>query len=177
MKPSIDRNDFCLKLFTPLISYTSHNDNGTVCVGVEWIGPVNSNRNSGDSKWKHALVHQGWVQYSIMMLVTFLTSANQKHWIWSSEESGLCHPRPRLLGDEVVVGSSLMFRKMDPWNAIRKYTAGQDQEKINCKEKWYHVGKMTFSIYIYIFFIRNTWIYVWNWNFIWKVPLVSPTQI
>ena len=26
----------------------------------------------------------------------------------------------RLLGYEVVVGSSLMFRKMDPWNVIRK---------------------------------------------------------
>ena len=28
-------------------------------------------------------------------------------------------PRPRLLGDEVVVGPNLMFRKMDPWNDIR----------------------------------------------------------
>ena len=28
-------------------------------------------------------------------------------------------PRPRLLGDEVVVGPNLMFRKMDPWNVIR----------------------------------------------------------
>ena len=58
--------------------------------------------------------------YSIMMLVKFLTSATQKHWIWSCDESRLCNPRPRFLGDEVVVGSSLMFRKMDPWNVIRK---------------------------------------------------------
>ena len=56
---------------------------------------------------------------SIMMLVKFLTSANQKHRIWSCDESGLCNPRPRLLGGEVVVGPSLMFRKMDPWNVIR----------------------------------------------------------
>ena len=28
-------------------------------------------------------------------------------------------PRPRLLGDEVVVGPNLMFRKRDPWNVIR----------------------------------------------------------
>ena len=63
---------------------------------------------------------------SIMMLVKFLTSANQKHWIWSGDKSGLCNPRPRLFGDEIVVGSSLMFREMDPRNVIRKYTAGQD---------------------------------------------------
>ena len=56
---------------------------------------------------------------SIMMLVKFLTSANQKNRIRSCDESRLCNPRPRLLGDEVVVGPSLMFRKMDPWNAIR----------------------------------------------------------
>ena len=35
---------------------------------------------------------------SIMMLVKFRTSANQKHWIWSRDESELCNPR--LLGDE-----------------------------------------------------------------------------
>ena len=29
------------------------------------------------------------------------------------------NPRPRVLGDEVVVGPSLMFMKMDPWNVIR----------------------------------------------------------
>ena len=63
---------------------------------------------------------------SIMMLVKFLTSANQKHWIWSCGESGLCNPWLRLLGDEVVDGSSLMSRKMDTWNVIRKHTAGQD---------------------------------------------------
>ena len=57
--------------------------------------------------------------YSIMMLVKFLTSANQKNRIWSCDKSRLCNPRPRLLGDEVVVGPSLMFRKMDPWNVIR----------------------------------------------------------
>ena len=52
------------------------------------------------------------IYYSIMMLVKFLTSANQKHRIWSRDESGLCNQRPRFLGDEVVVGPSLMFRKM-----------------------------------------------------------------
>ena len=51
-------------------------------------------------------------------VLKFLTSANQKHRIWSCDESGLCNPRPCLLGDEVVVGHSLMFRKMDPWNVI-----------------------------------------------------------
>ena len=54
---------------------------------------------------------------SIMMLVKFLTSANQKHWIWSCDE--LCNPWPRLLGDEVVVCPSLMFKKKNPWNVIR----------------------------------------------------------
>ena len=54
-----------------------------------------------------------------MMLVKFLTSANQKHRIWSCDESGLCNPQPPLLGDEVVAGPSLMFKKMDPWNVIR----------------------------------------------------------
>ena len=65
-------------------------------------------------------------EYSIMMLVKFRTSANQKHWSWSYDESELCTPWLHLLGDEVAVGSSLMFRKMGPWNIIRKYTAGQD---------------------------------------------------
>ena len=66
----------------------------------------------------------------------FLTSDNQKNRIWSCDESGLCNPRPRLVGDEVVVGPSLMFRKMDPWNVIRNIL--QDKtKKINCKEKWY----------------------------------------
>ena len=60
-----------------------------------------------------------FVADSIMMLVKFLTSTNQKHRIWSCDESGLCNPRPRLLGDEVVVGPSFVFRKMDPWNVIR----------------------------------------------------------
>ena len=60
-----------------------------------------------------------YVLNSIMMLVKFLTSANQKHRSWSCDESGLCNPRPRLLGDEVLVGPSLMFRKMYPWNIIR----------------------------------------------------------
>ena len=31
---------------------------------------------------------------------------------------GPYNPRLRLLGDEVVVGPSLLFRKMDPWNVI-----------------------------------------------------------
>ena len=57
--------------------------------------------------------------YSIMILVKFRTSPNQKHWIWSCDESGVCNLRLRLLEDEVIVGSSLMFKKMDPWNIIR----------------------------------------------------------
>ena len=59
------------------------------------------------------------IPYSIKMLVKFLTSANQKHRICSCDESGLCNPRPCILGDEVVVGPSLMLRKMDPWNVFR----------------------------------------------------------
>ena len=35
-------------------------------------------------------------------------------------------PTTPSLGNEGVVGSSLMFRKMDLWNIIRKYTAEQD---------------------------------------------------
>ena len=34
------------------------------------------------------------IMYSIMMLVKFRTSSNQRHWIWSCDESGLCNPRP-----------------------------------------------------------------------------------
>ena len=60
------------------------------------------------------------IYYYIMILVKFQTSANQKHWIWSCEESGLGNPWLRLLGDEVIVGSSLMFRKRDAWHVIRK---------------------------------------------------------
>ena len=62
--------------------------------------------------------------YSITMLLKFRTSANQKHRIWSCDESVLCNPRLRLLG-EVIIGSSIMFRKMEAWNIIRKHTAGQ----------------------------------------------------
>ena len=57
--------------------------------------------------------------YSIMTLVKYLTSANQKHRIWSCDESGLCNPRTVLLGDEFVVGPSLMFMEMDPLQTIR----------------------------------------------------------
>ena len=44
------------------------------------------------------------IGHSIMMLVKFQTSANQKHWIWSCDESLLCNPWLPLLGDEVIVG-------------------------------------------------------------------------
>ena len=116
-------------------------------------------------------------KYSIMMLVTFLTSANRKHWIWSCDELGLCNPRFRLLGDEVIVGSSLMFRKMDAWNVIRKYKihCRTGLTKINCKEIWYSVGKMTFLIRL--FYQTHLHLNVLNFNFIWKIPVVSPTQI
>ena len=46
--------------------------------------------------------------------------------------------------------------------------------KINCKEKWYSVGKMTFLIKL-VFYQKH--LNVWNLNFILKVPLVGPTQI
>ena len=39
----------------------------------------------------------------------------------------------------VIVDYSLM----DAWNVIRKYTAAQDWQKINCKEKWYSGGDGT----------------------------------
>ena len=109
-----------------------------------------------------------------MMLVKFLTSANQKHWIWSCDESRLCNPRPRLLGDEVVVGPSLMLRKMDPLNVIRNIYCRTRLTKINWQEKWYSVGKITFLIK-FAFYQKH--LNVWNYNFIWKVPLVGPTQI
>ena len=62
-------------------------------------------------------------RHSIMMLVKFLTSANQKYRIWSYDESGLCNPRPSLLGDEVAVGNVIRHILQDKTN------------KINCKEK------------------------------------------
>ena len=90
-------------------------------------------------------MYDAWVYWQFYRDVgKFLTSANQKHRIWSYDESGLCNSPPRLLGDEVIVGPSLMFRKMDPWNVIRNIL--QDKTKINCKEKWYSAGKMTFLI-------------------------------
>ena len=73
------------------------------------------------------------ISYFINMLLKFLTSANQKLQIWSGDESGLCNPRPRLLGDEVVVGSSLMFRKMDPWNVIRNILQDKTNKKSTAK--------------------------------------------
>ena len=74
--------------------------------------------------------------YHIMMLVKFRTSANHKHWIWSCDESGLCNPRPRLLGDEVLVGSSLMFRKMDPWNILLDKINKKSTVKRNGTQCW-----------------------------------------
>ena len=84
------------------------------------------------------------VKHYIMMLVKFLTSANQEHRIWSCDESGLCNPWPRLLGDEVVVGPSLMFRKMDPWNVIRNIL----QDKTNKNQL---STEMVFCWWNYIF--------------------------
>ena len=92
-----------------------------------------------------------------MMLVKFLTSANQKYRIWSCDESRLCYPWPRLLGDEVVVGPSLMFRKMDPWNVIRNIL----QDKTN-KNQLSREMVLCWSNNIFdkvCFFIRNTWMY------------------
>ena len=84
-----------------------------------------------------------WVQHYIMIWVKFLTPANQKHWIWSCGESGLCNPRPRLLGGEVVVGSS--SGKCIHVMALENKLQDKTKKKINCKEKWHSVGKMTFS--------------------------------
>ena len=67
-----------------------------------------------------------------------MTSAKQKHRIWSCDESGLCNPRPRLLGDEVVVGPSLMFSKMDPWNVTKNIL----QDKTNKKSAVKRNGKI-----------------------------------
>ena len=49
--------------------------------------------------------------HSLMMLVKFRTSANQKHWIWSRGQLGLCNPRLRLIGDDVVVCSNWCWGK------------------------------------------------------------------
>ena len=97
------------------------------------------------------------VNYSIMMLVKFLTSANQKHRIWSCDESELCNPRPRLRGDEVVVAPVFCSGKWIHEMSLEIYCRTK-LTKINCKEKWYSVAKMTFLIKL-VFFIRNTWIY------------------
>ena len=48
--------------------------------------------------------------------------------------------------------------------------------KINCKEKWYSVGKKTFLIKLVFLSETLEFMNVWNLNFILKVPLVSPTQ-
>ena len=89
--------------------------NTSACLGQRSKSYVTSSKSRSNFKMVITLL----ISNSIMMLVKFLTSANQKNRIWSCDESRLCNPRPRLLGDEVVVGPSLMFRKMDPWNVIR----------------------------------------------------------
>ena len=66
----------------------------------------------------------------IIILVKCRTWANQKYWIWSCDESGLCNPRPCLLREEVVVGSSLMFRKMYPWNIRNILQDKTDKNKL-----------------------------------------------
>ena len=102
-----------------------------------------------------------------MMLVKFLTSANQKYRIWSCDESRLCNPWPRLLGDEVVVGPSLMFRKMDPWNVIRNIL--QDKTNKNqLSREMVPVGQITFLIKFV--FLSETLECM-------ELPLVGPTQI
>ena len=116
---------------------------------------------------------------SIMMLVKFLTSANQKHRIWSCEESGLWNPRPRLLGVEVAVGPSLMFRKWVHEMSLEVYCRTR-LTKINCKEKWYSVGKMTHWWSLSFFYQKHLNLFascfkVWNLNLIWKLPLVGHT--
>ena len=114
----------------------------------------------------HVITYPCWdyqvkMSNSIMMLVKFLTSIKQKHRMWSCDESGLCNPQPRLLGNEVVVGPSLMFRKMDPWNVIRNIL--QDKTNtINCKKKWYSVGTMPFLIKLVFLSETLEFMNVWN---------------
>ena len=115
------------------------NDEITIPISLKYVrrSPINNTwalvkkiawRRTGDKPLPEPMMtqfidayvrHQGEMSYSIIMLEKFLTSANQKHRIWSCDESGLCNPRPHILGDEFVAGPSLMFRKMDPWNVIR----------------------------------------------------------
>ena len=84
------------------------------CLGLNELNPIMTwieSISSSKFPWRglrNAEPVLWWVMHYIMMLVKFLTLANQKHRIWSCDESGLCNPRPRLLGDEVVVGLSLM---------------------------------------------------------------------
>ena len=85
------------------------------------------------------------------MLVKLRTSTNQKHWILSRDESELCNPRLRLLGDEV-----------------------------NCEEELYSIGKMTLLIklfYLKHLYLFPSCFNVWSLNLISKVPPVSPIQI
>ena len=75
---------------------------------------------------------------------------------------------------------SLMFRKMD--NKMSLENILQDKTyKINCKEKWYSVGKMIYLIKL-VFYQLHLNLFasrfdIWNLDFIWKVPLLSPIQI
>ena len=117
--------------WTPIIVPNMHiNDKSSLVkmMACHCIGKKTTNWTSNDANHRCKYVSPGLnvlMIYSITMLVKFRTTANQKHQICSCDESGLCNPRLPLLGDEVIVGSSLMFRKMDAWNVIRKYTAGQ----------------------------------------------------
>ena len=111
--------------------------------------------------WRKVLFMQenSLVVYSNMMLVKFRSSANQKHWIWSCDETGLYNPRHRLLGDEVILGSSLMFRKMDAWNVNKYILQDRTREKSTVKRNGtLLVGKLTFLIKLVL--IRKTWIYL-----------------
>ena len=53
------------------------------------------------------------------MLVKCRTSANQKHRIWSCDESGLCNSRLRLLGDEVTDALGVNARGCRPTPSSR----------------------------------------------------------
>ena len=58
-----------------------------------WLWPLLSFCTSFVPHWPFCLsiIFTLSERYSMMMLVKFLTSAKQKHWIWSYDESGLCN--------------------------------------------------------------------------------------
>ena len=86
--------------------------------------------------------------YYRMVLVNFQTPANQNHWIWSHDE--FCNPRLR--GYELIVGFSLMSRKMDAWSNFENIFQGETKKKSIAKR-----SATKSMLLINLVFTVNTW--------------------